>query len=164
MLTAFFELKQTDTEARQHLYKDILKFYTWNKSTRKWNRQKQGKMRGRMVSANLAEGERFYLRVILQHVKGPTGFDYLYTVTDVLYTTFCRAALERVLIKTDDYMHACLPKLIIWDEALMAKRQVVEAVDRTMQDITGVKLPFGGKIFVLGGDFRQVLPVIRRGT
>nr|GEZ10845.1 hypothetical protein [Tanacetum cinerariifolium] len=35
MLTAFFELNQTDTEARQHLYKDISKFYTWNKSTRK---------------------------------------------------------------------------------------------------------------------------------
>nr|GEV12946.1 ATP-dependent DNA helicase PIF1-like [Tanacetum cinerariifolium] len=336
MLTAFFELNQTDTEAGQYLYKDILKFYTWNKSTRKWNRRKQGKMRGRMVSANPVEGERFYLRVLLQHVKGPTGFDYLYTVNDVLYTTFRRAALERGLIKSDDYIHACLyynlncasadqvqntvltdistilqsmgrilsdfdlpniitdvrsyafgcrevyeeclivvqeddilarhslnsdqknaydaimrhvdddsssvffidglggtgktflykallatvrsrgpialatasygaavnnitggstahshfkipinlttnsicnikkqsglakllcqAKLIIWDETLMAKRQAVEAVDRTMQDITGVKLPFGGKIFVLGGDFRQVLPVVRCGT
>ncbi|GJX07282.1 hypothetical protein Tco_0195214 [Tanacetum coccineum] len=38
MLTAFFELNQTDTQARNHLYKDIPKFYTWNKSTRKWNR------------------------------------------------------------------------------------------------------------------------------
>ena len=46
----------------------------------------------------------------------------------------------------------------------MAKRQAVEAFDRTMQDITGVKLPFGGKIMVMGGDFRQVLPVVRRGT
>ncbi|GJZ02050.1 ATP-dependent DNA helicase PIF1-like protein [Tanacetum coccineum] len=58
----------------------------------------------------------------------------------------------------------CQAKLIIWDEALMAKRQAVKAVDRTMQDITGVKLPFGGKIMVLGGDFRQVLPVVRHGT
>ncbi|GJY67418.1 ATP-dependent DNA helicase PIF1 [Tanacetum coccineum] len=41
-------------------------------------------------------------------------------------------------------------KLIIWDEAPMAKRQAVEAVDRTMQDIIGVKLPYGGKIVVLG--------------
>nr|GEZ40520.1 hypothetical protein [Tanacetum cinerariifolium] len=108
MLTAFFELNQTDTEARQHLYKDILKFYRWNKSTRKWNRRKQGKMRGRMVSANPVKGEQFYLRVLLQHVKGPTGFDYLYTVNDVLYTTFRKAALERELIKSDDYIHACL--------------------------------------------------------
>ncbi|GJV05276.1 ATP-dependent DNA helicase PIF1-like protein [Tanacetum coccineum] len=40
--------------------------------------------------------------------------------------------------------------LIIWDEASMAKRQVVEALDRSMQDITGTRLPFGGKIMVLG--------------
>nr|GEU89855.1 hypothetical protein [Tanacetum cinerariifolium] len=58
----------------------------------------------------------------------------------------------------------CQAKLIIWDEASMAKRQAVEAVHRTMQDITGVKLPFSGKIFVLGGDFRKVLPVVRCGT
>ncbi|GKD46430.1 ATP-dependent DNA helicase PIF1-like protein [Tanacetum coccineum] len=57
-----------------------------------------------------------------------------------------------------------LAKLIIWDEATMAKRQAVEAIDRTMQDITGVRLPFGGKVMVLGGDFRQVLPVVKRGT
>nr|GFA86259.1 hypothetical protein [Tanacetum cinerariifolium] len=41
------------------------------------------------------------------------------------------------------------------DEASMAKRQAVEAVDQTMQDITWVKLPFSGKIIILGGDFRQ---------
>ncbi|GJT14383.1 ATP-dependent DNA helicase PIF1-like protein [Tanacetum coccineum] len=41
-------------------------------------------------------------------------------------------------------------KLIIWDEASMAKRRAVEALDRSMQDITGMRLPFGGKIMVLG--------------
>nr|GEZ93479.1 hypothetical protein [Tanacetum cinerariifolium] len=55
-------------------------------------------------------------------------------------------------------------KLIIWDEASMAKRQAVEALDRSMQDITGMRLPFSGKIMVLRGDFRQVLPVVRCGT
>ncbi|XP_010239293.1 ATP-dependent DNA helicase PIF2-like [Brachypodium distachyon] len=54
--------------------------------------------------------------------------------------------------------------LIIWDEVAMTKRHAVEALDRTLQDITGHKLPFGGKVIVFGGDFRQVLPVVRRGT
>nr|XP_043633520.1 ATP-dependent DNA helicase PIF1-like [Erigeron canadensis] len=54
-------------------------------------------------------------------------------------------------------------KLIIWDKASMAKRQAVEAFDRTIQDIIGVSLPFGGKVMVFGGDFRQVLPVIKKG-
>ncbi|KAJ9557871.1 hypothetical protein OSB04_012485 [Centaurea solstitialis] len=55
-------------------------------------------------------------------------------------------------------------RLIIWDEASMAKRQAPEALDRTIQDLIGNRLPFGGKIIVMGGDFRQVLPVVRRGT
>uniref|UniRef100_A0A453LRL1 ATP-dependent DNA helicase n=1 Tax=Aegilops tauschii subsp. strangulata TaxID=200361 RepID=A0A453LRL1_AEGTS len=44
----------------------------------------------------------------------------------------------------------------------MTKRQAVEALDRSLQDITGVLSPFGGKVIVLGGDFTQVLPVVRR--
>nr|GEW56621.1 ATP-dependent DNA helicase PIF1-like [Tanacetum cinerariifolium] len=146
MLTAFFELNQTDTEARQHLYKDISKFYTWNKSTRKWNRRKQGKIRGRMVSANPAEGER-------TTTNNMTGEELLTHALRfpliLLQTQFCNIKKQSGLAKL-----LCQAKLIIWDEASMAKRQAVEAIDRTMQDITEVKLPFGGKIF-LGGDFGQ---------
>ena len=34
------------------------------------------------------------------------------------------------------------------------------AVSRLLYDITKCEEPFNGKIFLLGGDFRQVLPVI----
>ncbi|XP_051220370.1 uncharacterized protein [Lolium perenne] len=54
--------------------------------------------------------------------------------------------------------------LIIWDEVAMTKRQTVETLDRSLQDIMGSDLPFGGKVVVFGGDFRQVLPVVTRGT
>ncbi|XP_077252555.1 uncharacterized protein LOC143891952 [Tasmannia lanceolata] len=56
--------------------------------------------------------------------------------------------------------------LIIWDEAPMAHRHGLEAVDRTFKDLLRNSSPgaaqkvFGGKTFVLGGDFRQVLPVV----
>ncbi|XP_059629829.1 uncharacterized protein LOC132272752 [Cornus florida] len=54
--------------------------------------------------------------------------------------------------------------VIIWDEAPMAKRYAIEAVDRTLQDLLSTTEPFGGKVAVFGGDFRQVLPVVPRGT
>jgi hypothetical protein len=60
--------------------------------------------------------------------------------------------------------------LIIWDEAPMTHRRCFEALDRTMRDILSEQtpsnaiLPFGGKIVVLGGDFRQILPVVRKGS
>ena len=46
----------------------------------------------------------------------------------------------------------------------MTKRQSVEALDSSLCDIIDrPELPFGGKTVVFGGDFRQVLPVVRRG-
>ena len=54
--------------------------------------------------------------------------------------------------------------LIIWDEVAMTRRQAVETLDRSLQDIMGCIEPFGGKVMVFGGDFRQVLLVVPRGT
>ncbi|XP_024196002.1 ATP-dependent DNA helicase PIF1-like [Rosa chinensis] len=53
---------------------------------------------------------------------------------------------------------------IIWDEVPMTHRHVFKALDRTFRDIMDVELPFGGKIMIFCGDFRQVLPVIPKGT
>ncbi|XP_016192478.1 uncharacterized protein LOC107633354 [Arachis ipaensis] len=61
-------------------------------------------------------------------------------------------------------------KLIIWDEALMVSRYCYEALDKCLGDIMRFSLtynkdlPFGGKVVVLGGDFRQFLPIILRGS
>ncbi|AQK71525.1 hypothetical protein ZEAMMB73_Zm00001d016710 [Zea mays] len=55
--------------------------------------------------------------------------------------------------------------LIILDEASMTKRQAIEALDNSMRDIMGrPELPFGGRTVVFGGDFRQVLPVVCKGS
>jgi len=55
--------------------------------------------------------------------------------------------------------------LIIWDEAPMLNKHNFEALDRTLRDITNIDdQPFGGKVVVMGGDFRQVLPVVLHGN
>ena len=54
----------------------------------------------------------------------------------------------------------CMAKIIVWDEAPMNHRYQLEALDRTLKDLTGINSPFGGKITVLSGDFRQCLPVL----
>ncbi|KAJ9541417.1 hypothetical protein OSB04_027923 [Centaurea solstitialis] len=266
MLTAFFERNKTDLRARQYLYKDFPNHYTWNASSRIWNPRRHGSMTGRLVSANPAGGERYYLRLLLSHISGPTCFEDLYTVardmvlkdialflqsmgknlndfdlpslnaaTTLESRGFREVQEEHSIIVEDEHLHGpggtgktflykallanvrsrglialatassgvaannmpggrtthsrfkiplnlsnnsmCnikkqsgtaqllqAAKIIIWDEASMAKRQAVEAFDRTMQDITGVRLPFGGKIMIMGGDFKQVLPVTRHGT
>jgi len=52
----------------------------------------------------------------------------------------------------------------------MTHRHCFEALDRTLRDIMrhsdteSLDKPFGGKVVVLGGDFRQILPVIPGGS
>ncbi|KAG7537158.1 Helitron helicase-like domain [Arabidopsis suecica] len=69
--------------------------------------------------------------------------------------------LAELLLKTD---------LIIWDEAPMSYRHTFEALDRTLRDLMSTEdssasgKMFGGKTVLLGGDFRQILPVITHGS
>lgn len=53
---------------------------------------------------------------------------------------------------------------IIWDEAPMAKSAVLSCVEETCRRVMRNDLPFGGKVVVLLGDFRQTCPVVRNGT
>ncbi|XP_012832537.1 PREDICTED: uncharacterized protein LOC105953423 [Erythranthe guttata] len=55
-------------------------------------------------------------------------------------------------------------KLIIWDEAPMMHMYCFEALDKTMKSILDSYMPFGGKVVVLGGDFRQILPVVLKAS
>ena len=47
----------------------------------------------------------------------------------------------------------------------MNNKYCFEALDKTLQDLrNNFEHPFGGMTVVLGGDFRQILPVIHSGT
>ncbi|KAG5531642.1 hypothetical protein RHGRI_026310 [Rhododendron griersonianum] len=77
---------------------------------------------------------------------------------DVLENSVCgftKQSLQAELFKET--------KLIIWDEVPMQHKYCVEAVDRTLRDIRDNPKPFGGITVVLGGDFRQILPVVPKG-
>ena len=63
--------------------------------------------------------------------------------------------LAKLLIATD---------LIIWDECSMVHKHAIEAVDKMLRDITDIDKPFGGKVIVFSGDFKQTLPVILYGV
>ncbi|XP_021832238.1 uncharacterized protein LOC110772138 [Prunus avium] len=336
MLIEFFTLNRNDAEAGRYLYREIPEHYRWICSERGWSKRKNHlRVIGRIYTVSPAEGEKFYLRILLNHVRGATSFLNLMTVGGVLQPTFKEVAEQQVLLEGDDSIQQCLleastiqmssalrrlfvtilvycgpvgvrtlwdefypcmiedyafpsnlscnvvvnrllrdlntllvqfsknikdynlpqmttkvvsamprciedelsiggtgktylycallenlrrlghivlatatsgiaatilpggrtahsrfkiplspdssstcsiskqsdlakliqkAKAIIWDEATMTHHHAFEALDRTFRDIIDVDLPFGGKTMIFGGDFRQVLPVIPKGT
>ncbi|XP_046417440.1 uncharacterized protein LOC124178246 [Neodiprion fabricii] len=69
-------------------------------------------------------------------------------------TIFTNATMKKKIRSID---------VIIWDECSMIPKIAIELIDRTLKDIMEDASPFGGKTIILGGDFRQVLPVVKRG-
>ncbi|KAI5708509.1 hypothetical protein M8J77_024181 [Diaphorina citri] len=53
-------------------------------------------------------------------------------------------------------------QLIVFDEAPMAHRYIFEMLDRSLRDLMNSETPFGGKIFLCSGDFRQIAPVVEK--
>ncbi|KAK0417479.1 hypothetical protein QR680_013034 [Steinernema hermaphroditum] len=54
--------------------------------------------------------------------------------------------------------------VLIIDEASMVSKNILNEMDRKLREIMQNDHPFGGKIMLFGGDFRQVLPVKRYAT
>ena len=42
----------------------------------------------------------------------------------------------------------------------MIPKKALEIADKTLRDVCATDYPFGGKLIILGGDFRQILPVV----
>ena len=54
--------------------------------------------------------------------------------------------------------------LIIWDETSMVPKHALTVLDRLLKDVMQSDELFGGKCILFGGDFRQILPVVRNGN
>ncbi|KAL7639610.1 UNVERIFIED_CONTAM: hypothetical protein RMT77_010111 [Armadillidium vulgare] len=74
-LMEFFDLCSRDEKAKELLYIDVPTHYSWNKNNKTWLPRKNSNFSiGRMYNISIANSELFYLRMLLNHVKGPTCF------------------------------------------------------------------------------------------
>ena len=83
-LPGWFVAKQSFHRAREITYKNFPDKFMWDKSERKWKPRVKGHgtIIGRMYFAHPVEGERFYLRMLLNHVTGCTSFHGIRTLAD----------------------------------------------------------------------------------
>ncbi|XP_035231512.1 uncharacterized protein LOC118203339 [Stegodyphus dumicola] len=132
------------------------------------------------VNAFAGAGKTFLFRTILHAVRGMghvaipvawTGIAaVLLTGGRTVHSTFklpvplLETSSCRVRQDSAEGRYLKTAKLFIWDECTMTPHYALEAVDRLLRDLTGLDVPFGGKTLVLGGDWRQTLPVVPHGN
>jgi hypothetical protein len=110
MLTEYFKMNAINPTARKLLYKEFPEHFTWNKTGKFWKpRVRKNRMQiGRLVYVNINEGDRYFFRVMLNHVRGATSFEDMRTWHGVTYDTFREAAEARGFVDNDKSLDECL--------------------------------------------------------
>ena len=104
---AWMEANKIYPEARNLTYNQFPTKFTWRDDEHRWTPRKRGFSIGRVHFAPPGSGEIFYLRTLLNYVKGPTSFDDIKTVDNVKYDSFKEACLALGLLEDDtEYINA----------------------------------------------------------
>ena len=124
-LTSFFATCQSDPFTRTLLRSEMPRYYTWNDSTRKFQRGKQGdavpghlNVRstdavGPIYTVYPKNDECFHLRLLLANVRGPTSFESLRTVIGIVCPTFSAACQELYLFENDNHWDTTIAEATI---------------------------------------------------
>ncbi|XP_072158483.1 uncharacterized protein [Bemisia tabaci] len=110
-LTAWFELNEKDTYAHNYLYYEIPEKYIFDNN--KWVKRKNKckKVIGRMYGVSPNDTDRFYLRMLLLHVKGAKSFSDLLQFNGTTYKTFKEVVIARGLLQDDTEWFHCLHEM-----------------------------------------------------
>ncbi|XP_074314231.1 uncharacterized protein LOC141649439 [Silene latifolia] len=88
MLTKFFKENMGLQEGQKYLYSEFPQHFVWNDQKKFLKPRDRGVVIGRVAHASPGEGERYYLRFLLAHVRGPQSFEDLKTVNGVCCVSF----------------------------------------------------------------------------
>ncbi|KAM7528643.1 hypothetical protein LguiB_032053 [Lonicera macranthoides] len=89
--TMFTEWMRTNVlyeDVRKLTYVDFPTEWVWQQNYKLWKKREAEKSIGRIVYANPTSGERFYLRMLLNIIKGTRSFEEIRTINGVQYPTY----------------------------------------------------------------------------
>ncbi|XP_021751575.1 uncharacterized protein LOC110717231 [Chenopodium quinoa] len=102
-LTEFFTANAAIEGGTGYLYGEFCEHFKWEPSSKEWSQRATTRFSvGRLAFVFPAEGERFFLRLLLLNVRSPTSFEDLRIVNGCVCPTFQEAALRLGLIENDD--------------------------------------------------------------
>ncbi|KAG2191246.1 hypothetical protein INT47_012402 [Mucor saturninus] len=149
-LTAWFNINRTDLDANQYFYHEFPEYYTWLKSETVWRKRQRGfnQIIGRIYSVSPKESEKYFLRLLLNYVRGAKSFEDARTVDGVVHETFQAAARTKGLLADDEQWDLCLREpsspFQLWnthkdslsDDYVLAQRRLLTDVTSVLTDAT----------------------------
>ncbi|XP_021761770.1 uncharacterized protein LOC110726598 [Chenopodium quinoa] len=112
-LTEYFAVNATVDGGVNLLYSDFPEHYTWNSNVKEWKDRKNAlTVVGRISFVLPAEGERYYLRLLLLNVRNSTSFTDLRIVDNYVCATFQETAKRLGILEDDDAASICLTKAV----------------------------------------------------
>ncbi|KAG0586650.1 hypothetical protein KC19_2G106400, partial [Ceratodon purpureus] len=118
-LTEFFRMCATNENARRLTYQEFPQHYVWKQQESTWKIRERSFAISRLYFARPAEGECFYLRLLLTTIAGPRSFEDLRTVNGVVHGTFKDACNALGLLQDDgdyygkDFVLICVMTCVI---------------------------------------------------
>jgi len=114
MFTAWMKANIQFPEAKEITYADFPTKFVWKPQIQKWQRRKQGFSLGRLHNVPPNSGEAFYLRILLNKVKGATSYNDIRTINGVPYPTFKEACFAMGLTDDDKEFEEAIKEASTW--------------------------------------------------
>lgn len=104
---AWMKCNSVYKDAKLLTYAEIPSKFVWNVSDRRWTPRRRGNAIGRITYVPMSVGEAYYLRILLNLVKGPETFNDIKTYKGVLYDSFKETCYAYGLLDDDrEYIDA----------------------------------------------------------
>ncbi|CAJ2679392.1 unnamed protein product [Trifolium pratense] len=114
MFTEWMRMNSISSEARRLTYSEFPKKFVWDKTLKKWKKRQAGNTIGRIYYAHPTSGERYYLRILLNILRGPKSYEHIKTVKGVIYDTFKEACYVLGLLDDDKEWNDAFEESSIW--------------------------------------------------
>ena len=147
-----------DENACKLLYKEFPEQFVWNQRDKIWTPRRKKNMIARIVAANPIKGERYYLRLLLNHVRGPISFEELKTIGGVIASTFHEVALLCGLLEAYNSLDKCLEEASMYQMSYSLRRLFVTIL--VYCNSSNPKLLWNKFEQAMSEDFRQLNGVV----
>ncbi|XP_024009269.1 uncharacterized protein LOC112084380 [Eutrema salsugineum] len=122
---AWMECNNKYELARTLTYAQLPTRFVWNKPNRIWTPRSRRVTLGRITYVPIGAGEAYYLRLLLNLVKGPRSFDDIKTVNKVLHSSFKDACYAYGLLNDDKEYIEAINEAGLWLSANYLRRLFV---------------------------------------